>query len=54
MPYEKRRLLWFKYWRDYSYQKIAKIMGISERAVEGRLYRARAEFEKIWVDCKLG
>lgn len=52
LPYEKRRLLWFRYWTDYSYQKIAKILGISERAVEGRLYRAKLEFAKIWQENK--
>lgn len=48
LPYEKRRLLWFKYWMDYSYEKIGKILGISERAVEGRLYRAKEEFASVW------
>lgn len=48
LPYEKRKLLWFRYWKDYSYEKIAKILGISERAVEGRLYRAKEEFSKTW------
>lgn len=49
LPFEKRRLLWFRYWKDYSYEKIGKIMGISERAVEGRLYRAKEEFAKVWL-----
>jgi RNA polymerase sigma factor (sigma-70 family) len=48
LPYEKRRLLWFRYWKDYSYEKIAEILGISERAVEGRIYRAKEEFAKNW------
>ena len=50
LPYEKRRLLWFKYWKDYSYEKIGKLLGISERAVEGRLYRAKEEFAKVWEE----
>lgn len=49
LPYEKRQLLWFRYWKDYSYEQIGKILGISERAVEGRLYRAKEEFEKVWL-----
>jgi RNA polymerase sigma-70 factor (ECF subfamily) len=49
LPYEKRQLLWFRYWANYSYQQIGKIMGISERAVEGRLYRAKEEFEEVWA-----
>lgn len=48
LPYEKGKLLWFRYWKDYSYNQIAKIMRISERAVEGKLYRAKSEFSLIW------
>jgi len=48
LPPEKRKLLQFKYWYDLPYNEIAKIMGISERAVEGQLYRARHEFAKVW------
>ncbi len=49
MPHEKRQLLCFRYWKHYSYQKIAFILGLSERAVEGRLYRAKEEFAAIWT-----
>lgn len=49
LPYEKRRLLWFRYWEDLSYEKIGKMLGISTRSVEGRLYRARHEFGKAWT-----
>lgn len=48
LPFEKRRLLWFRYWKDYSYEQISKILGISERAVEGQIYRAKHEFAKVW------
>ena len=48
LPYEKRRLLWFRYWKDLSYTEMARIMNISERAVEGRLYRARHAFARVW------
>lgn len=50
LPYEKRQLLWFRYWKDYSYEKIGEVLGISERAVEGRLYRAKADFAKAWEE----
>ncbi|HKC04697.1 MAG TPA: sigma-70 family RNA polymerase sigma factor [Patescibacteria group bacterium] len=46
---EKRKLLQFRYWYDLPYNEIAKILGISERAVEGKLYRAKHEFAKIWT-----
>jgi len=50
LPYEKRQLLWFRYWKDYSYEQIGKILGISERAVEGRIYRAKEEFAQVWSE----
>lgn len=48
LPYETRRLLWFRYWKELSNREIAKILRISERAVEGKLYRARHGFAKAW------
>ncbi len=50
LPYEKRRLLWFKYWKDMSYSQIALLMGMSERAVEGKIYRAKHEFAEVWAE----
>jgi RNA polymerase sigma-70 factor (ECF subfamily) len=49
LPVGKRRLLWFRYWKDMSYAEISKIMGISKRAVEGRIYRAKEEFAEVWT-----
>ena len=49
LPREKRQLLWFRYWADMSYAEISKLMGISERAVEGRIYRAKEEFAEVWT-----
>jgi len=48
MSPEKRKYLQFRYWYDLSYSEIAKIMGVSERAVEGQIYRAKQEFAKVW------
>ena len=48
LPHKIRQLLWFRYWKDMSYSQIAKILDIPERAVEGRLYRARESFAKVW------
>ncbi len=47
LPYEKRRLLWLRYWQELTLAEIAKTLGISERAVEGRLYRARQSLATI-------
>jgi len=48
MSPDKRKLLQFRYWYNLSYSEIAGLLGISERAVEGRLYRAKEEFSKVW------
>jgi RNA polymerase sigma factor (sigma-70 family) len=53
MSPEKRQLLQFRYWYDMSYEEIGKIMGISERAVEGQIYRAKHEFAKVWTKEKV-
>jgi|SRR3990172_10814359 len=49
LPPEKRRLLWFRYWKDMSYTEISRILGVSERAVEGKIYRAKHEFARVWA-----
>lgn len=49
LPTNVRKLLWYRYWRGMSYDQIAKVMDISVRAVEGRLYRAKESFAKIWT-----
>ena len=48
MSPDKRKLLQFRYWYNLSYSEIAGLLGISERAVEGRIYRAKEEFSKVW------
>lgn len=48
LPLEKRRLLWYKYYRDLSYKEISVILQISPRAVEGKLYRAKLAFEALF------
>ena len=48
LPYETRRLLWFRYWEELSIREIARILVVSERAVEGKLYRARSNFAEVY------
>lgn len=50
LPYKTRRLLWYRYWKDLSTHEIAKILGVSERAVEGKLYRARSNFAATYSE----
>ncbi len=48
LPPEKRKLLQYKYYRDLSYKEISIILQISPKAVEGKLYRAKKAFVKLF------
>ncbi|HCR36197.1 hypothetical protein A2130_03370 [Candidatus Woesebacteria bacterium GWC2_33_12] len=48
LPPQKRKLLWFKYYRDLSYKEISVVLKISPRAVEGKIYRAKLAFESMF------
>lgn len=48
LPEEKRKLLWYRYWKDLSYKEMSVILKISPRAVEGKIYRAKKSFEKLF------
>jgi len=48
LPLEKRKLLWYKYYRDLSYKEISIILQISPRAVEGKIYRAKKLFARLF------
>lgn len=48
LPEDKRRLLQYKFYRDLSYKEISIIMKISPRAVEGKIYRAKKAFARLF------
>ncbi|EKE05015.1 MAG: hypothetical protein ACD_19C00426G0037 [uncultured bacterium] len=48
LPPEKRKLLQYRYYRDLSYKEISVILQISPRAVEGKIYRAKKAFVKLF------
>lgn len=48
LPDDKRRLLQYKFYKDLSYKEISIIMKISPRAVEGKIYRAKKAFAKLF------
>lgn len=50
MSDDKRQLLYLRYWKELSHKKIAELLGISERSVEGKLYRARLEFAQAYSE----
>ena len=47
LPYDKRKLLYLRFWRGLTLKSIATITGGSERAVEGKIYRAKMELKEI-------
>lgn len=49
LPEDKRKLLQYKFYRDLSYKEISIIMKISPRAVEGKIYRAKKAFAKLFL-----
>jgi len=48
LPEDKRKLLQFRYYKDLSYKEISVILKISPRAVEGKIYRAKKSFAKVF------
>lgn len=48
LPEEKRRLLYLRYWKGLSLKEIAADYCVSERAAEGKLYRAKVDFKQIY------
>lgn len=47
LPKELRKLLYLRYWKDMSLSKIAEIMNTTERAIEGKIYRAKRQLKEI-------
>lgn len=48
LPEDKRKLLQYKFYKELSYKEISIIMKISPRAVEGKIYRAKKAFAKLF------
>lgn len=47
LPKPTRELLQFRFWRQLTLKEIATITGSSERAVEGKIYRAKQLLKQI-------
>lgn len=47
LPEDKRNLLYLRYWKEMSLSGIAEMLGISERAAEGKLYRAKLALREV-------
>jgi len=44
---QQRQLLHLRYWRDQTISAIAKTLNMSERSVEGKIYRAKVALKQI-------
>lgn len=49
LPDESRQLLQFRFWRAMSIKEIAVLTGSSERAVEGKIYRAKKLLKRFFT-----
>jgi RNA polymerase sigma-70 factor (ECF subfamily) len=47
LPDDKRNLLYLRYWKEMTIAQIAKTLGVSERSVEGKIYRAKQNLKEI-------
>jgi len=47
LPTEKRNLLYLRYWEGLTIKKIAKRFGVTERVIEGKIYRAKKVLKQI-------
>lgn len=48
LPDDKKNLLYLRFWKDMTIRGIAEMSGISERAAEGKVYRAKLAFREIY------
>lgn len=47
LPEDKRKILYLRYWQELTLKRIAEIMNTTERAIEGKIYRAKKELREI-------
>ena len=50
LPSEKRNLLYLRYWEELSIKQIANQFGTSERAIEGKIYRAKHLLKNVFEE----
>ncbi len=50
LPSVDQELIVMHYHQDRSFQEMGELLGISERAVEGRMYRARQKLRQVLAD----
>src|SRR3990172_1040313 len=48
LPENIKQLLFLRYWKELTIREIAQQFNVSERAIEGRLYRARCSLKELF------
>lgn len=48
VPEKNRQILHLHFWKELTIGEIAALQGISKRATEGQIYRARKNFQKVF------
>ncbi len=48
LPQEKRNLLYLRYWKGMTISQIAEIFKVSERSIEGKIYRTKITLKRIF------
>lgn len=49
LPTDTRNLLYLRYWEELTIKQIAQRLNLSERSVEGRIYRGKLLLKKVLV-----
>jgi len=47
LPKDKQEIIYLRFWKGLAIKTIAEELGVSERAVEGQIYRAKHALKKI-------
>lgn len=49
LPTEKRNLLYLRYWRELTVKEISKMFNVSEKVIEGKIYRAKKMLKNVLI-----
>lgn len=50
LPEEQRNVLYLRFWKEMTLKNIANLLGISEKAAEGRIYRAKIALRSLIIE----
>jgi RNA polymerase sigma factor (sigma-70 family) len=50
LPKDKQEIIYLRFWKGWAIKKIAKEFGVSERTIEGQIYRTKQKLKTILSD----